>query len=308
MTRPVVFLFGGQSSRDAAMFDRLEAVKPDSQARAWAGEFDPTFATNRGIQLSVMAAVLGWLEVAREAGIEAVASAGLSLGEYAHLVDIEALSAAEALRVCAARGALYDDGPSGCMAAIYPASWDELAPIVERVAGEGGARELAPAVFNSPTQTVVGGSREAVEAAIAQADEELYAVGTIVEERIPMHTARFEPVAQSFADVLATAQFGEAQRDYWSNVAAAPLAAEPETMRQRLTEHVYRPVRWRETVDALVAAHPDAAFLEIGPRTVLRDLLKRRWHPTLPVFSIDPMEADHPAAAVAATLREVLRA
>lgn len=54
------------------------------------------------------------------AGVTAAASLGLSLGEYAHLVHIGALDVAAAVRLVAARGALYEAGPPGRWPASSP--------------------------------------------------------------------------------------------------------------------------------------------------------------------------------------------
>lgn len=313
-----MLLFGGQSSRDADMFDRLEAADADvgATARARAAEIlggDPTdFATNRTIQVSVMAVTLGWLEVTRAWDLRSTASAGLSLGEYAHLVDVGAVTPDDCLALVARRGELYDEGPEGAMAAIFPASWDELAPLVERVAdAHGGPTGLAPAVFNSPSQTVVAGSHAAVQELIDAAEEEVYAQGVVVEDRIPMHTPRFAPVAEPFRRALAEVAWGTDTRiDYRPNVTGHVEPADPETLTDRLTRHVCEPVLWRASVDALAAELPHAIFLEVGPRTVLRDLMLRRWHAERDVFAVDDPETPlaDVASAVRATLDSVERA
>jgi [acyl-carrier-protein] S-malonyltransferase len=300
------------------MFDRLEAAHPVAgeaarrRAARYVSDSLTDFSSNRTVQVSVTSVTLGWLEILRDAGLHSTASAGLSLGEYAHLVDAGALEADDALALVARRGELYDGGPEGSMAAIFPTSWEDLQPLVERIAGwRGGAEALAPAVFNSPSQTVVGGMREAVDELIEAADEELFARGTVVESRIPMHTPRFRPVTAPFHAVLSAAPWtGRARVRYRPNVSGKPSPADPATLVACLSRHVHEPVLWRDTVDALVAEHPDAVFLETGPRTVLRDLMLRRWHPDREVLSLDDPDAPLEAMKerVAATLARVKHA
>jgi [acyl-carrier-protein] S-malonyltransferase len=43
--------------------------------------------------------------------------------------------------------------------------------------------------------------------------------------------------------------------------------------------HVHRPVRWRDSLELLAEQHPDAVFVEVGPRAVLFNLLSRSWLP-----------------------------
>jgi [acyl-carrier-protein] S-malonyltransferase len=318
VSRPLVLLFGGQSSRDPAMFDRLQAADPAAGGRARERaarhvDGDPTdFSSNRTIQVSVLAVTLGWLEVVESRGLRSAASAGLSLGEYAHLVDVGALAPDDALALVARRGELYDRGPEGVMAAVFPASWEELGPLVARVAeAHGGPAALSPAVFNSPSQTVVGGSREAVTELMDLADEELFARGVVVEESIPMHTPRFRAVAAPFREALTAAPWtGRARIPYRPNVTAAVSPADPGTVVEHLTRHVHEPVLWRDTVDALAGELPDAVFLETSPRTVLKDLMLRRWHAGREVHAVDAPDApvQEMWQRVRATLDSVARA
>ena len=115
MPRPLIFLFPGQSSRDPEMLERLEAVhggvakraRQRIQARLQPG------APNSEVQLNITTLNLTYLELANTHGLAAQASAGMSLGEYSHLVHIGAIEAEACLDLIAARGRAYDAGPSG---------------------------------------------------------------------------------------------------------------------------------------------------------------------------------------------------
>lgn len=45
----------------------------------------------------------------------------------------------------------------------------------------------------------------------------------------------------------------------------------------RLSEYLHQPVLWRKSVDRLCDEYDDAVFIEVGPKTVLSDMLGRRW-------------------------------
>ena len=92
------------------------------------------------------------------------ASIGLSLGEYNHLLHIGALAFEDALRLVAARGAAYDQGPLGAMAAVFPVDEAAVLDAIERLAPVGIV-EIAN--FNSPSQFVLAGDRAAVDAVLA---------------------------------------------------------------------------------------------------------------------------------------------
>jgi [acyl-carrier-protein] S-malonyltransferase len=294
--RPLVFLFPGQSARDAEMFARLSALAPQTTA-ALADRLDPGFDTNRAVQLAVFGATRLWASLV---GLEATESAGHSLGEYAHLVDRGAIDEDAAFDLVAARGAAYDAGPDGAMVALHP------------VAAADIAADLGPDVWiacdNAPTQVVLAGAREALERVVAYLEDAHFAFATWIERRIPMHTPRFAPAALALRRALERAPLRHMPGTYWANVLGAPTESPaPETVVDLLTRHVSEPVRWRETIEALLARHPDAVFLEVGPRRVLTDLL-RRWRPDVPAFATDPLVAPAEVpAAFAATMEEVRR-
>ena len=72
-----------------------------------------------------------------------------------------------------------------------------------------------------------------------------------------------------------------------------------------LSRHVYQPVRWQQTIDLLASTYADGVFVEVGPRSVLGDMMRRRWHPNRTIFSIDPWESATPRETVAQTLAEI---
>ena len=78
-------------------------------------------------------------------------------------------------------------------------------------------------------------------------------------------------------DILASWQ--QPSRPYLPNVTAELLESpSPPDIIGTLERHVYSPVRWRESIDLLAQLHPDAVFVEVGPRAVLFNLLQKRWH------------------------------
>ena len=61
---------------------------------------------------------------------------------------------------------------------------------------------------------------------------------------------------------------------------------------------------WRRSIDHVIAAHPDAVLVEVGPRQVLFNLLDRKWI-SRPRYCTDSRED---AAAHLAGVLEALRA
>ncbi len=285
----LVFMFPGQSSRYPEMLDKLLALNAGNKTileqasdtlgrdlAAWyRSENDAAFELNRDVQVGVFVANHLYRETLRAHGIESELSLGLSLGEYNHLVDIGAIEFVDALRVVERRGELYDDGPDGMMASVFPLELDALMPIVER-AREFGLLEVGN--MNSPRQHVLSGERAAVERALAILEDEQFIEGVVIEQKIPMHSSRFAPVGDALRPVLASARWQSPSKPYVPNVSGS-IVRDPthDGIVESLTQHVSSPVLWRRSLEQIVATHPRARFVEVGPRGVLYNLMDKKW-------------------------------
>lgn len=312
-----VFMFSGQSSRYPEMIESLLARAPEvaepimalastTLGRDLRAHFRPEnpdiFATNQDVQVGVFLANHIHLCALEAAGLSADLSLGLSLGEYNHLVHIGALEFSEALRLVAARGAAYDAGPEGAMASVFPLDLEDLEEVVARVT-EHGPLEISN--LNSPSQNVISGSRAAIEAIKPILDEEHSCECVIIEHKIPMHASMFRPVATALRHALEAAAWSTPSRPYLPNV-LAHFEDQPtsERIMELLGRHVYQPVLWRQSIEYIVNLHPDAVFIEVGPRSVLYNLLSRKW------LKNERYRTDTPTgqpAAHAAVAMEVLR-
>lgn len=294
----VVFMFPGQSSRYAGMLEAPLAVSTAAgealnvasellgrDLRAdFAADAAAPFVRNEDVQLAVFVVNHLWMVALEAAGVRADVSLGLSLGEYNHLIHIGALPFAEALDLVRARGKAYDSGPPGIMIAAQPVSVVEAEAAIAQASARGVVELVS---FNSPSQQILGGDEEAVREAARWLEDEHYAQPVVIEESLPMHSSLFRPVAELFAPALKRAPFTAPKLPYLSN-RSATMTAHPsrETFVQRLTEHLYRPVRWRESVEHVHAVLPRAVFVEVGARSVLGNLLRRRWL-RVPQISVD---------------------
>ncbi len=297
MSRPLVALFPGQSSVDPLMFERLRCIDPEgvsdalsileeSMGRSFVGDF----ASNLEIQLAVFLCTRIYRRLLARAGFRIDESAGLSLGEYSHLVVAGALHEEHALALVTARGQAYDNGPAGIMAVIQPVQRDDLAAIIARVQSERSVDETEVAISNenSPGQFVVSGSRDVVLQVMELAADELFAMAQIIEERIPMHTPRFAPVTQAFLPALQSVSWQCPSQTYWSNVLGDRMADPSATdLIYSLTRHVCQPVLWRSLLDKLMQQEPTAVLVEVGPRRILSGLFRRGWHTDASRFAMD---------------------
>ena len=147
----------------------------------------------------------------------------------------------------------------------------------ERIAAQAGG-ELYLAMDNCPHQTVLVGDG----AAASRAREIAVGEGLMCQE-LPydraVHTPLFAPFAEDLRATFARIPVRSADTPLWSCTTAAPYPQDPAAIRELLVEHWTRPVRFRETIEAL---HDDGArvFLEVGPRgnmtSFMQDILRGR--------------------------------
>ena len=105
-----------------------------------------------------------------------------------------------------------------------------------------------------------------------------------------------------FAEYLAGVNFTKPRRPYLPNRLATLLETpEPQQFVNLLSTHVHRPVLWQRSVDLVLDKWPQALLVEVGPKTVLFNLLDRKWHRDVQKFHVDTTEktAEHLQALIA---------
>lgn len=290
MTRSA-FLFPGQGAQSvgmaAALCESLPAAKAlfDKASAALGYDLLAVCATGPAERLNatdvsqpaIFVASLAALEQLKatqpDAPNDAVATAGLSLGEYTALVFAGAISFEDALRVVDARGKAMQAAavatPSGMLAVI---GMD--VPEVEALVLEAkSAGKIEVANYLCPGNTVVSGSL----AALDRLEEIGRERGGIRATRLAVagafHTDIMRPADEKLAAALAGIAIHAPHLPVWSNVDAQPHS-DPATIRELLVRQVLSPVRWEETLRGLMAAGVER-FYEIGPGRVLAGLMKR---------------------------------
>lgn len=287
----LIFMFPGQSSIYPEMLERTlaswswasavvryaEKVLDRDLLRHYRSENPEIFKNNEDVQIGCFLTSYLYLLALTRAGIETDTSLGLSLGEYNHLVHIGALSFEEALALVAARGRAYDAGPQGKLASVFPIAVECLEALLSEARSYGFV-EIAS--YNSPRQHVIGGEAAAVDVVLKRIEEEIGLEPVVIERRLPIHTSCFEPVARAFLPALQCAAWKIPYRSYLPNVSAVEeKTPEPARFIELLASHVHRPVLWRKSIERLWEQQPESVFVEVGPRSVLFNLLSRSWIP-----------------------------
>jgi len=219
------------------------------------------------------AGVATWRAWRAQDGFEPDFLAGHSLGEYSALVAAGSLKFETAIALVAERGRLMQAATpqgAGAMAAVLGLDDGVLADVCEKAAkGE----VVSCANFNSPGQVVIAGDRTAVERACALAVEAGARRAIPLAVSVPSHCALMRPAAGLLAVELQAVEIGQARIPVLHNVDVQSRADASE-IRQALVQQLWQPVRWSETILALVARGV-THFAECGPGKVLTGLNRR---------------------------------
>ena len=251
---------------------------------------EDALATTEFVQPALFACDLAAYRVLEAEGVQASASAGHSLGEFAALVAAGALELESALEAVIERGRAMQsaaDVRSGTMTALLAVSSEEAAEICA-VAGRGDV--LAVANENAPTQVVLSGSQEAIE----RAEELVRSRGSkAIRLRVAgaFHSPLMQPAVPAIRDAVSHLHFETPHFPVAPNVSGR-LTMEPSAMRDALSRHVVSPVRWERTIRSLAQAGFDT-IVEAGPGDVLSKLARRT------VEGMSTVAVGSPADAVA---------
>ena len=211
--------------------------------------------------------------VLKDHGISPDFVAGHSLGEYSALVAADSLKYLNALRAVRRRGELMQEAVAvgaGAMAAIIGLPSDEVEEIC-REAAQGEVVEVAN--LNAPIQTVVAGHKTAVERTMALVKARGAKRVQPLPVSAPFHCRLMRPIAQEFAQVLASLEIRDPRVPLIATRDAEPKERAADVI-QSLVEQLSHPVRWVEVVQRLMREGVQT-FIEVGPSKVLSGLIKR---------------------------------
>jgi [acyl-carrier-protein] S-malonyltransferase len=182
----------------------------------------------------------------------------------------------------------------GAMAAVLGLDDQQLAEAC-REAEQGEVVE--PVNFNSPGQVVIAGNASAVARAIEAAKARGAKRAVTLPVSVPSHSRLMLGAAERLAERLSTVtvRMPDVPSVYTVDV---QTHASPDGIRRSLKEQLYKPVRWSETVRAMLGSGV-TTIIECGPGKVLTSLNKRiERRPDLAMLAVD--DPDSLAAALTA--------
>jgi [acyl-carrier-protein] S-malonyltransferase len=290
------FIFPGQGSQAVGMgrdlaaafaparavFEEVdEILKQKLSKLMFEGPIEELTLTENA-QPALMAVSLAVLRVLQaEGGIvlkeKAVLVAGHSLGEYSALAAAGAFSIADTALLLKLRGqAMQRAVPAGlgAMAALLGVEMEVAREIcAEAENGPDGREVVSCANDNGGGQVVISGHKGAVERAIEISKSKGVKRALLLPVSAPFHCALMAPAADAMAEAFANTPPHTPVIPLVANVSAAK-ASDPVEIRDALVAQVTATVRWRESVQEMVALGVDS-FVELGTGKVLAGLVKR---------------------------------
>ncbi len=196
--------------------------------------------------------------------------AGHSLGEYSALYAAGVFSFDDILHIVRFRGELMSEAGSkllGSMCAVIGLDNRTVEKIVDEVDG------VVIANFNSPAQTVLSGTIDAIEKASNRAE----AAGAKRVIRLQVSGAFHSPLMKSafekFGRVLSKFEFRVPSVPVALNV-TGELTKDVEQIKDALKRQILSPVRWVDCINSMSEYGVDR-FVEVGPGKVLKGLVRR---------------------------------
>ena len=287
------FVFPGQGSQSVGMLDAWgdhpallqtlqeasDALGEDMARLIREGPRETLALTTNTQPVMLVAGVAAYRIWRAEGGAEPSVVAGHSLGEYAALVAAGVLTLAQATPLVRFRAAAMQEAVpigAGAMAAIL--GLDAAAVIAgcaeAQASFDPASGEVVEAAnFNDSAQTVIAGSKAAVDKAceVLKARGAKRALPLAVSA--PFHSSLMRPAAEKLREKLAAIELGTPAIPVINNIDVT-VEVTPDRIRDALYRQAFGPVRWVECVRA-IKARGVVTVVECGPGKVLAGMVKR---------------------------------
>ena len=291
--KPFAFVFPGQGSQSVGMLDAWgdhplvaetlreasDALGEDVERLIKDGPKEALALTTNTQPVMLVAGVAAYRVWMAETGAAPSAVVGHSLGEYSALVAAGVLTLTQAAPLVRFRAqAMQDAVPVGvgAMAAILGLDSAKVIAGCEEVTKELGETpdEVVEAVnFNDPLQTVIAGSKAAVERACVVLKAKGAKRALLLPVSAPFHSSLMKPAAIRLKEKLKSVDFLAPQIALINNVDVT-VEVDVDRIRDALYRQAFGPVRWVECIQAL-KARGLSSIVECGPGKVLVGTVKR---------------------------------
>ena len=222
-------------------------------------------------QPAIVSLSLVLTELLKEKGIEPDYVAGHSVGEFAAFGGANYLSIEDAVKLVAARGRIMREVAekvNGSMAAVLGMNAEKIKEILKSVDG------VVEAVnFNEPNQTVIAGSKEAVEKACVVLKEAGAKRAIPLAVSGPFHSSLMKEAGEKLKEEAQKYTFNLGKVKIVANTTAELLESDSE-VKDEIYRQSFGPVKWVDTINKLKSLGVTKIY-EIGAGKVLSGLIKK---------------------------------
>ena len=222
-------------------------------------------------QPAIVSLSLVLTELLKEKGIEPDYVAGHSVGEFAAFGGANYLSIEDAVKLVAARGRIMREVAekvNGSMAAVLGMDAEKIKEVLKSVDG------VVEAVnFNEPNQTVIAGSKEAVEKACVVLKEAGAKRAIPLAVSGPFHSSLMKEAGEKLKEEAQKYTFNIGKVKIVANTTAELLESDSE-VKDEIYRQSFGPVKWVDTINKLKSLGVIKIY-EIGAGKVLSGLIKK---------------------------------
>lgn len=280
------FLFPGQGSQCIGMgkdiyenyesakriYNKVEEITGVNIAKISFEGPEEILNETKNTQLAILTMSLAILEILKENNIVCEMSAGLSLGEYSAVINSEAISFEEGIKLVQKRGQFMQELlPKGDwqMAAILGMTEEQVEEVCKKVS----SGFVVPANYNSVGQIAISGEKDAVLEAEKIAKEMGAKKVVVLKTAGPFHTEKLIDASNALKNELKNITINDLKSKVIKNIDGTEYK-NTEDIKEILAKHIVSPVRFSKSLENMIEAGIDT-FIEIGPGKTLSGFLKR---------------------------------
>ena len=309
------FLFPGQGAQSVGMgkdlYDKYEEyrnVYKKVKELTGVDVEDITFNSSeedlsqtKNTQICILTMSLAILELLKKENIQAIASCGLSLGEYSALINSNSISFEDGVKIVKTRGEIMQKlCPEGTwsMAAILGLDEEKVTKVCNEIKtglDEEKVQEACnqaqgfavPANFNTIGQIVISGEKNAIDEAIEKLKVEGAKRAIELKTSGPFHTKMLEKASIQLRNELEKVQINSFKTKVIKNIDGKEYSEEDD-VKDILANHIINPVRFEDGLRRMIDMGIDT-FIEVGPGKSLSGFV-RKINKELKILNVNSVE------------------
>ena len=295
------YLFPGQGSQKVGMgkdiycefkeareiYDKVRKITGIDIAKISFEGPEDTLNETKYTQLAILTMSLAILSILKQNDIKEDISAGLSLGEYTALINSNAISFEEGVRIVKKRGEYMQNLlPEGdwLMAAIIGLTDKQVEEACKKVK----TGFVVPANYNCIGQVAISGEKDAVLEASEIAKNIGAKKAMILNTAGPFHTNKLLESSKKLRKELEKININKFETRVIKNL-DGEFYKDTDDIRDILSKHIINPVRFSKTLETMLNEGVDT-FIEIGPGKTLSGFVKRMESNNVRILNINNVE------------------